>query len=81
MKPTKVRYTLRNGKYLRTSISNAGTFLNQQLSSDLPEFASVDELPTKLVKTLINMKVVIYELNTKYYDRYGIPGIVEAVVS
>lgn len=80
MKPIRIWYTLRNGKYQRKQISNPSTFLSQRLADALPEFARVDDIPTALLKTLGRMNVVVYELNTKYYDRYGVPGIVEVVV-
>lgn len=80
MKPTKIRYTLRNGVYQRKRISNSYTFLSKCLADALPEFVSVDDMPTTLIKTLGGMNVVIYELNTRYHDRYGVPGIVEVVV-
>lgn len=80
MKPTKIMYTLRNGVYRRNKISNSYTFLSKCLANALPEFARVDDMPTTLIKTLGSMNVVIYELNTRYYDRYGVPGIVEVVI-
>lgn len=80
MKPTKIRYTLRNGVYRRNKISNSYTFLSKFLANALPEFARVDDMPTTLIKTLGSMNVVIYKLNTRYYDRYGVPGIVEVVI-
>ena len=80
MKPTKVRYVLRNGRYIRKPISNAGTYLNKRLSSVLPESSNVYELIPVLVKNITGMNVVIYELNSRYLDSYGVPGIVEAVV-
>lgn len=76
----KIRYVLRNGRYIRKPISNAGTYLNQRLPSVLPESSNVDELIPVLVKNITGMNVVIYELNSWYLDRYGVPGIVEAVV-
>lgn len=80
MKPAKIRYTLRNGVYRRTKITNSYTFLSKCLADALPEFARVDDMPTTLIKTLGSMNVVLYELNTRYYDRYRVPGIVEVVI-